>query len=223
MGFVFPVGVDLLFHPGGDVDDAVDLLLEAGEVVFLADAVGLEAGVEVFGVVLTAAGHPRGGFDAGAGDVVVRVLFVVAGGVIGDDDVGLEEAEEEDEPLTEFAAGDVVHHVVVVVEFVGLLDAEDAVEGVLVALVGGDGFGVVPGAGHVVVRHADHVGGGAFVDQFGVKAGGEDGDIVRVGLDRDDYLARAGERVSTLNCARLSYPQKIWCIVRMSRTVFVLY
>jgi len=188
---VSPAGPWALFSQL-DVDDAVNLLLEAGEVVFFADAVGLQAGVEVFGVVLGTAGHPGGGFDAGAGDVVVGVLFVVASGIVGDDDVGFEEAEEEDKPLTEFAAGDVVHHVVVVVEVVGFLDAEDAVEGVLVALVGCDGFGVVAGAGHVVVGDADHVGGGAFVDQFGVEAGGEDGDVVRVGLDGDDDLAGAG-------------------------------
>jgi hypothetical protein len=120
---------------------------------------------------------------------VVGVLFVVAPRIVGDDGIHFKEAEEEDETLTEFAAGDVIHHVVVVVEVVDFFAAKDFGHGVGIALVGGDGFGIPARARHIIVGHADHIGGVAFIDQLERGAGGEDGDVVGVGLDEGEDFA----------------------------------
>lgn len=188
---VLHVDVDLLLQPRRNIDHAVHLLLKPREVVFLAHTVRLQAGVEVLRVVLAAAGHPRRGLHARAGDVVVGVLLVVPARVVGDDDIGFQQAEQEDEPLPQFAAGDVVHHVIVIVQVIDLADAEDLGQRLVVAQVRADGFGIVAGAGHVVVGHADQVRRGALVDQLCQQAGGEDGNVVRVRLDGQHHLAGA--------------------------------
>ena len=144
----------------------------------------------MFRVVLGSAGHPRGGLDAAAGHGVIRVLLVRTPRVVGDDDVGLEQAEEEDEALAQFGPRDVVHHVVVVIEVERARGAERLADRLRVAPVRHHGLGVRARAGHVVVGHADHVAGRAFVDQLQHRAGGKERDVVGMRLDGDHDLAR---------------------------------
>jgi hypothetical protein len=80
-------------------------------------------------------------------------------------------------------SSDVVHGVVVVVEIKYLIGAEDFADGVVIALVGGNGFGIPAGTGHIVVGDADEVRFVAFVDQFEGRTSGKDGDVVGVGLN----------------------------------------
>ena len=156
---------------------------------------GLESGGELFGVIVIAAGHPAGRFHA-AGDLgVIGILFVVRPGVPAHHRVDLEQADQEDEPALQLVLRDVPHAVIGIVQVEDLFEPEHAGDLGVVALVAehvvadGAGRSKAGGVAHVVVGRPHQVAGVALLDELGDRPGGDERDIVGMGLDRQQHLA----------------------------------
>ena len=142
---------------------------------------------------------------------MVGILLVLAPRIVGEDDVGLQQPEQEDESRAQLGPRDVVHHVVVVVEIERLGHAEHAADGIAVACIGHDRFGIRPGSGHVVIGDANQVPVAPSSISFGAGAGRNSGMSSTSGLDAHDDLsgsgfAGAGPSIVSGSCASKGCP-----------------
>ena len=75
----------------GDVDDAIDQLRAAGEVIFFRHAVRLESGGEVLGQVQFAARHPTSRFDSLGSHIMVGIFLVLTPRVVAENRIDAQE------------------------------------------------------------------------------------------------------------------------------------
>src|SRR5260370_38242003 len=107
-----------------------------------------------------------------------------------DDSVHLGQREKKKQARRKFARRPSVHGMVVVVEVKALPASENLGDLLRVQLIRPHGFADAAGTRHVVVGHADQIAGVAFFDQLQGHAGGEDRNVIPMGLDPSLHFPR---------------------------------
>ena len=118
-----------------DIDDSVDKLRSAGEVVSLLWCVGLKPNEEVLRIIPTSACDGRSPFDGAGGDVVIGIALVQARRIVHQYRVHLQRSEQKHQARTNLDDRPGIHVVVRIIQEDRVLASEPLADLDRVALV----------------------------------------------------------------------------------------
>ena len=120
-----------------DIHHAIHQLLRtAREIIFFANAVRLQARLEMFRKIFAAAGHPAGGLDRLRGDIMIRIFLVMVPGIVAEYRVDLQQPEQKDQAHAQLDPADIIHAMVAVAQIENVFQARRLDQCACVALVG---------------------------------------------------------------------------------------